>query len=63
MNADLKGLQNYAKKRKLTYIETDKGRKLSHTEAVAFVDWGLENGYTDLESMPEFETIQKELKL
>lgn len=44
-------------------VTTDAGRDLTDKELRAYCRWGLMNGYTRLNQMPEFETIEKELKL
>ena len=44
-------------------VTTDAGRDLTDKELRAYCRWGLRNGYTRLKQMPEFETIEKQLKL
>lgn len=44
-------------------VTTDAGRDLTDKELRAYCRWGLMSGYTRLKQMPEFETIEKQLKL
>ena len=62
MNMDLLGfLAFYMQKKAANIIVSNKGYSLSDREAKAYVRWGVENGYKDLRSMPEFEDVKDEL--
>ena len=64
MNADLQGFLDYYKRRKAGGIlQTDKGYRLSDKEAKAYARWGIENGYTLLKEMPEFEEVKDQLNI
>lgn len=64
MNCDLQGfLDFFTHKKSDNIIVTNAGRSLSDKEAKEFVRWGIQNGYTDLTDMPEYEDIENQLKL
>ena len=53
----------YHKKDAGGLVSTDAGRSLTDEELRAYCIWGLQNGYKTLYELPEFETIEVELKL
>jgi hypothetical protein len=62
MDANLKGMWNYYFRyprcpKCHNIIITAAGKKLVHREAKIFVEWALKKGYTRLNDVPEFETI------
>ena len=62
MDLDLAGY--LAQKRKINgLVTTDAGRDLTDKELRAYCRWGLDHGYTRLKQLPEFETVEKELRL
>jgi hypothetical protein len=62
MDMDLAGY--LASKRRINgLVTTDAGRDLTDRELRAYCRWGLAHGFTRLKQLPEFETIEKELKL
>lgn len=63
MNANIEMMLKYHRGNFNKIIVTEKGYYLSNKEAKAYLRWGLENGYKDLYSMPEFEEIKDELKI
>lgn len=64
MNMNLLDFLLYCKKRKVdNLIISDKGYCLSDKEVKAYVRWGIENGYTTLKELPEFEIVKDKLKL
>ena len=63
MNMDLKGFLTHFKRNATGIVRTNAGRYLTDTELRAYCIWGLQNGYKTLYELPEFETIEVELKL
>ena len=63
MDMDLRGFLMYHKKNAGGLVTTDAGRSLTDEELRAYCIWGLKNGYKTLYELPEFETIEVELKL
>ena len=62
MNADLEGMWYYyfrkgSKKRCNGIIVTEKGKWLTHNEAMRYVKYCLNQGYTHLKECPEYEDI------
>lgn len=62
MDMDLQGFLA-TRRRADGLVTTDAGRDLTDKELRAYCRWGLAHGYTRLKELPEFETIEKELKL
>lgn len=61
MNANLAGMKRYYSKKRIPYglITADDGTPLTSEEAHALIEWGLKNGYRDLNSMPDFKDIKE----
>lgn len=55
MNADIKGMLDFYKRRKITCLQSDKGEFLSDKEAKEYLRWCLNHGYKDLYSAPDWE--------
>ena len=51
MNADIKGMLDFYKRRKITCLQSDKGEFLSDKEAKEYLRWCLNHGYEDLYSV------------
>ena len=59
MNADIKGMLDYFKRKKITCLCSDKGLAIPDKEAREYLKWCLEHGYKDLYSAPEWEEYLK----
>ncbi len=60
MNADLQGMKNFYKGKRIPdgIIVCDDGTPLTGKQAESLIDYGLIHGYKDLYSMPDFKEIE-----
>lgn len=62
MDANLQGLWEYGKRRKLTnFIQSDNGYNLTDAEARKYIKWALLNGYKYLSEVPDYEQVKDKI--
>ena len=63
MNANLKGLLDFFKRKNMDNIIISKEHSLSDKEARAYIKYCLSQGHTELKNCPEYEDVKDKLKI